>query len=203
MTVSAAAQEASADLRKVIVGFFTQFDSEFVKMLIEGDSFDEYPVRDAFSAKYNGEDGDITYSKTSDKSADITISHGGNKLRFSVSIETDPETGDSTTVVGEVTYTGDEPTTFSLSFDPNAIGIGGPVETSVYPAPAAVTGVSLDKTETQTVAVDGSVALTATVEPDNATDKKKKKKARFVNSPGPACLAPRAKRLRWIQPPPP
>ena len=137
MTVSAAAQEASADLRKVIVGFFTQFDSEFVKMLIEGDSFDEYPVRDAFSAKYNGEDGDITYSKTSDKSADITISHGGNKLRFSVSIETDPETGDSTTVVGEVTYTGDEPTTFSLSFDPNAIGIGGPVETSVYPAPAA------------------------------------------------------------------
>ena len=137
VTVSAAAQEASADLRKVIVGFFTQFDSEFVKMLIEGDSFDEYPVRDAFSAKYNGEDGDITYSKTSDKSADITISHGGNKLRFSVSIETDPETGDSTTVVGEVTYTGDEPTTFSLSFDPNAIGIGGPVETSVYPAPAA------------------------------------------------------------------
>ena len=137
VTVSAAAQEASADLRTVIVGFFTQFDPEFVKMLIRGDSFDEYPVRDAFSVKYNGEDGDITYSKTSDKSADITISHGGNKLRFSVSIETDPETGDSTTVVGEVTYTGDEPTTFSLSFDPNAIGIGGPVETSVYPAPAA------------------------------------------------------------------
>ena len=38
-------------------------------------------------------------------------------------------------------------------------------------ATVAVTGVSLDKTAAQTIEVDGKVSFTATVEPNNATDK--------------------------------
>ena len=171
LTIAAAAQEANADLRKAIVDFFTPFYYEFVKELIQGDSWGGNPVRGSVSATYNGENADIAYSPTSENSGDITISHGGNELRFYVSIETDPETGNNTTVVGPVTYTGDEPTAFSLSFDPAAIDLDGSVRTSVYPAPVAVTSVTLDPSTAQTIDVDGTVSFTATIAPDNATDK--------------------------------
>lgn len=45
---------------------------------------------------------------------------------------------------------------------------------TIAPATVDVTDVTLDKTATQTIDVGGSVAFTATVAPDNATDKKVK-----------------------------
>ena len=50
LTIAAAAQEANADLRKAIVDFFTPFYYEFVKELIQGDSWGGYPVRGSVSA---------------------------------------------------------------------------------------------------------------------------------------------------------
>ena len=83
---------------------------------------------------------------------------------------------------GEQTSTPDRISTWSRLYNGDVFHFGGNYDPtrdvtfyfSKGLATVSVTGVSLDKTTAQTIDVDGKVSFTATVAPDNATDKKVK-----------------------------
>ena len=103
----------------------------------------------------------------------VVYAKDGDNLKWTSNGKTGEQTSTPLSVSGRVLSAwcelyNDDVFHFGGNYDPNS-------DVTFYfskgLATVSVTGVSLDKTTTQTIDVDGTVSFTATVEPDNATDK--------------------------------